>query len=243
MESIALCSCRSATIVVLLSACLPHPILYPNKNTTTSNTTITRTSGTFIPFMFFMDTLLRLTPMYLVREEFNKSMEDEFVSFVRGTQEPGVMATHMKRDARDVVVAKPLLAKIPKIVWLIVGALVVFAVIFWLYYSRRKQTTNIQKQNDIKVVMGQVKDLQNEIDTLQQKQTAMMGHLRNVASHSQSVESTLSQALADWTKTFDQLRSEIEIVDGEAEEQDEAGEEEAEGDGEGHEDEDEEDDK
>jgi len=155
-------------------------------------------------------------------------MEDEFISFVRGgPHEAGTVVTAIQPRGGSQV-AKPLLSRIPKIVWLIVGALVVFAVIFWLYYSRRKQTTHIQKQNDLKVVMGQVKDLQNEIDTMQQKQTAMMGHLRNVANHSQSVESTLSQALADWTKTFDQLRSEIEIVDGEEEqEQEEEAEEEA----------------
>lgn len=135
-----------------------------------------------------------------------EAMEDEFVSFIRGGSEGA--------EVKSVTnLPKPLLARIPKIVWLIVGALIVFAVIFWLYYSRRKQTTHIQKQNELKVVMGQVKDLRDELDTLQQKQTAMMGHLRNVASHSQSVETTLSQALADWTKTFDQLRSEIEIVE------------------------------
>lgn len=139
-------------------------------------------------------------------------MEDEFVSFIRGGSGGDKLAvvTEQPRTA-----PKALLSRIPKIVWLIVGALVVFAVIFWLYYSRRKQTTQIQKHDELKMVMGQMKDLQNEVDTLQQKQTAMMSHLRNVASHSQSVETTLSQALADWTKTFDQLRAEIEIVDDE----------------------------
>lgn len=149
-------------------------------------------------------------------------MEDEFVSFIRGGSE----GVEVKSVANHPRLPKPLLVRIPKIVWLIVGALIVFAVIFWLYYSRRKQTTHIQKQNELTFVKGQVKDLREELDTLQQKQTAMMGHLRNVASHSQSVETTLSQALADWTKTFDQLRSEIEIVedgddgDGEAEDGD-----------------------
>jgi hypothetical protein len=152
-------------------------------------------------------------------------MEDEFVSFIRGGSE----GVEVKSVANLPRLPKPLLARIPKIVWLIVGALIVFAVIFWLYYSRRKQTTHIQKQNELTFVKGQVKDLREELDTLQQKQAAMMVHLRNVASHSQSVETTLSQALADWTKTFDQLRSEIEIVeDGE----DGDGEDDEDGDGE-----------
>jgi len=165
-------------------------------------------------------------------------MEEEFVSFLR--EEPvqqqlrgGAITAGSKgkggmREAgvREAGVPKGLLAGMPKIVWLIVGALLLFGVIFWLYYSRRKQTTQVQKQDNMKVIMGQLKDLQTEMDTLQQKQTAMMGHIRNVASHSQSVETTLSQALADWTKTFDTLRSQIEIVeDDEEQEEEEEGEE------------------
>lgn len=155
-------------------------------------------------------------------------MEEEFVSFLR--EEPvqqqlrgGPITAGSKgkaggreaggREAGVREYPKGLLAGMPKIVWLIVGALLLFGVIFWLYYSRRKQTTQVQKQDNMKVIMGQLKDLQTEMDTLQQKQTAMMGHIRNVASHSQSVETTLSQALADWTKTFDTLRSQIEIVE------------------------------
>jgi len=145
-------------------------------------------------------------------------MEEEFVSFLREEpMQPGRVAIAAKgkglREAGGGGARKGLLAGMPKIVWLIVGALLLFGVIFWLYYSRRKQTTQVQKQDNMKVIMGQLKDLQTEMDTLQQKQTAMMGHIRNVASHSQSVETTLSQALADWTGTFDTLRSQIEIVE------------------------------
>ncbi len=165
--------------------------------------------------------------------ETSRWMEEEFMSFLHEEAPQQRLAgpprgsTTGSLHANTTTPRKGLLSGVPKIVWLIAGALLLFGVIFWLYYSRRKQTTQIQKQDNIKVIMGQLKDLQTEMDTIQQKQTAMMGHIRNVASHSQTVESTLSQALADWTNTFDTLRSQIEIVeDGEEVEEEEEEEEE-----------------
>lgn len=146
--------------------------------------------------------------------------DDEFASFVHAverrtsvasgsTQEAAGREMARPTTARHKAHAKPLLASIPKIVWLVVGCMIVFGLIFWLYYSRRKQTTAKKKEDMVAVMAKNLKELGDEIQVISQKQNNMGMHLRNVANHSKSVEQGLSQALGDWTKTFDDLREEI----------------------------------
>jgi hypothetical protein len=168
-------------------------------------------------------------------------MEDEFVSFVEGTLESNdaggtgnsfsssstITATdkhgaaaRLKRTGGP---AKPLLRSVPKIVWLVVGCLLIFAAIFWMYYSRRKHTTAKKKEDVIGQMASRLQELGEELGVVAQKQNNMGIHLRNVATHSKSVEQGLSQALGEWTKTFDELRSEFEIVAGSEEEDGDVG--------------------
>lgn len=152
----------------------------------------------------------------------NAMEDDEFVSFVQGVEKRsrGVELGRVSGgDDAELIVAKqqpkakagpkPLVGSVPKIVWLVVGCLIVFGLIFWLYYSRRKQTTAKKKEDMVGAMAKNLKELSDEIQIISQKQNNMGIHLRNIANHSKSVEQGLSQALGDWTKTFDDLREEI----------------------------------
>jgi uncharacterized protein YoxC len=106
-------------------------------------------------------------------------------------------------------------ASFSMVTWLILGGAILVIVTSIMYYWRRRQTTAESKASVIDALAVTVKQVQEEVDQLSQKQGIIVNQLSRVAGHSRSVEQGLGQALESWGSTIQQLRDEIEgLVEG-----------------------------
>lgn len=132
------------------------------------------------------------------------------------------------RTAQPVVGAASLLSRVPFLAWVLLGCVLLFAVSFFVYYTRRKSTTKNRDAEEIDALRKQLSEAREDIDALIQQHAAMAGglrattsQLRNVNDLARSVEQGLAEALDSWSQTVHELRSEFEVVAVDAEEEEE----------------------
>lgn len=112
-----------------------------------------------------------------------------------------------------------LLGRVPMLAWVLLGCLVLFAVSFYVYYTRRKTTTKNREGEELEALRKQLAEAREDIDALIQQHSAMAGslrattgQLRGVGELARSVEHGLAEALDSWSQTVQELRSEFEVV-------------------------------
>lgn len=112
-----------------------------------------------------------------------------------------------------------LLSRVPLLAWVLLGCVLLFAVSFYVYYTRRKSTTLNREAEEIEGLRKQLAEAREDIDALIQQHTAMAGSLRATTSQlrgvnelARGVEQGLAEALDSWSQTVQELRSEFEVV-------------------------------
>ena len=112
-----------------------------------------------------------------------------------------------------------LLARVPLLAWVLLGCVLLFAVSFYVYYTRRKSTTRNRETEEIETLRKQLAEAREDIDALIHQHTAMAGSLRSTTSQlrgvnelARSVEQGLAEALDSWSQTVQELRNEFEVV-------------------------------
>lgn len=112
-----------------------------------------------------------------------------------------------------------LLARVPLLAWVLLGCVLLFAVSFYVYYTRRKSTTRNRETEEIETLRKQLAEAREDIDALIHQHTAMAGSLRATTSQlrgvnelARSVEQGLAEALDSWSQTVQELRNEFEVV-------------------------------
>lgn len=112
-----------------------------------------------------------------------------------------------------------LLGRVPLLAWVLLGCVILFAVSFYVYYTRRKGTTKNREAEELEALRKQLAEAREDIDALIQQHSAMAGTLRATTSQlrgvnelARSVEQGLAEALDSWSQTVQELRSEFEVV-------------------------------
>jgi hypothetical protein len=112
-----------------------------------------------------------------------------------------------------------LLGRVPLLAWVLLGCVILFAVSFYVYYTRRKGTTKNREAEELEALRKQLAEAREDIDALIQQHSAMAGTLRTTTSQlrgvnelARSVEQGLAEALDSWSQTVQELRSEFEVV-------------------------------
>lgn len=98
------------------------------------------------------------------------------------------------------------------IMWLGVGCLLLFGLIFWFYYRRRQDTSRSQKEELVDSLHLSLKEVKDEMTTLNQKHANLQSQLRGVSSHARSVEQGLGSALNAWSETFNHVKDQLDSL-------------------------------
>jgi hypothetical protein len=147
-----------------------------------------------------------------------------FVDF----EEPAALGATKATTAAAAHGAGSLLSRVPFLAWVLLGCVLLFAVSFYVYYTRRKGVTKARDTEELDALRKQLAEAREDIDALIQQHAAMAGglrattsQLRNVNELARSVEHGLAEALDSWSQTVQELRSEFEVVAVEEEEEEE----------------------
>lgn len=98
------------------------------------------------------------------------------------------------------------------ILWLGVGCLLLFGLIFWFYYRRRQDTSQTQKEEMLDSLQLSLKEVKDELATLNQKHVNLQGQVRGVSTHARSVEQGLGSALTAWSETFNHVKDQLDSL-------------------------------
>lgn len=116
--------------------------------------------------------------------------------------------SHYNRPAAPSFFGQPL----STLLWLGVGCLMLFALIFWFYYRRRQDTSQNQREEMLDAIGLSLKEVKDEVATLNQKQANLQSQLRGVSTHARSVEQGLGSALTAWSETFGNVKSQLDSL-------------------------------